>query len=118
LPRPALSRPCPPFHGCSSSSRSFYRIGAAVVTALFSNNPGSYVEATVPGLQELINPEVWETPDPVLGARRVAEAQITILESYRKANHTKGQIILYAIAAEIVAVAFLVLSIVVLLIHG
>jgi hypothetical protein len=78
----------------------------SAVLGLAVNIPLLYQEPTSRGLARLVDARYW-TGSPEIGQLRVAEAQVTTLAAARSANGLKVILLLSAILAELLAVAFL-----------
>jgi len=78
----------------------------AAVLAVATNLPVGYREPDIPGLRRLVTPENWGDNQDT-GSISVADVQVTIIESARKANGRKALLLVAALSAEVVAVALL-----------
>jgi hypothetical protein len=93
---------------------------AFVIAAGFgivTNMPLRYQEATPAGLAKLVNAKSWTAP-ATTGELSVAAAQIALLSAARSADNLKVQLLIVAISAELVAVAFLAWAVAVILWGG
>jgi hypothetical protein len=93
---------------------------AFVVAAGFgivTNMPLRYQEVTPQGLAKLVNARFWTAP-PTVGELRVAAAQVALLSAARSANNLKVRLLIVAIAAELLAVAFLAWAVAAILWRG
>ncbi len=88
-------------------------LGAFSLAAIFglaTNIPRPYEELEISALQRLVEKTWWEAA-PSDGARRVAEARLVALGSARQRNTQKGNLLMTAIALEVLAVAALSTSV-------
>ena len=93
---------------------------AFVIAAGFgivTNMPLRYQEMTPQGLGKLVNARYWTAP-PAVGELRVAQAQVAVLSAARTANDLKVSLLIAAISAELLAVAFLAWAVAVILWGG
>jgi hypothetical protein len=79
--------------------------------------PLRYQEVTPQGLAKLVNARFWTAP-PTVGELRVAAAQVALLSAARSANNLKVRLLIVAIAAELLAVAFLAWAVAAILWRG
>jgi hypothetical protein len=82
----------------------------ASLCALIVGMPGNYAEANVDDLSKLTTEAIWAHTDPALGARRIAELQVTLIEAARKENRRKSRWLVAAISLVIAAVTVLGIS--------
>jgi hypothetical protein len=64
-----------------------------------------------------VNARYWTAP-PAVGELRVAQAQVAVLSAARTANDLKVSLLIAAISAELLAVAFLAWAVAVILWGG
>jgi hypothetical protein len=89
----------------------------ASICGLTTNLPVMYKEATPQGLAKLVDTKYWTAP-PAIGELRVAAAEVTLLGAARSANNLKVCLLITAIGAEVLAVAFLSWSVASILYAG
>ncbi len=103
-------------HSVSAVVELLVTVGAvcfvfAAVFGLATNRPvNAYQEPSDEWLTSLTGEAVWSA-DPVLGSRRVAEANVGTLTSYRAANGRKAVLLTLALGFEVAAVAILAVAV-------
>jgi hypothetical protein len=86
----------------------------AALGGLAANLPLGYQEPDPAALRELADTETWEAA-AALGARSAAVARIDVLEAARSANDSKALWITAALGAEVVAIVFVAVAVIVVL---
>jgi hypothetical protein len=81
---------------------------------ILTNMPLRYQEATPEGLGKLVNAKYWTAP-ATTGELGVAAAQVALLSAARSADNLKVRLLIVAISAELLAVAFLAWAVAVIL---
>jgi len=89
----------------------------AAVGGIVANWPLSYHQVQTENLHRLISKENWNAP-PGIAARRIAEAQVSILERARKLNLVKARALLAAMTTQILAVTALATAVAIILIEA
>lgn len=69
------------------------------------------------GLARLVDARFWAAPAKI-GELRVAELQVALIAAMRSANNLKVRLLIFAIAAELIAVIFLFWAVAVILYHA
>jgi hypothetical protein len=90
---------------------------AFVIAAIFgltTNLPLRYREPTARGLAKLVDARFWAAPARI-GELRVAELQVALIAAMRSANNLKVRLLIFAIAAELIAIIFLFWAVAVIL---
>jgi Ca2+/Na+ antiporter len=107
LIQPAVTAHTKPMIDARLLAVGLFMFVLASVCALIVSMPGKYAEANLEDLSKLTNENIWGYGDPILGARRVAELQVTLIERARKANRIKSRLLVGAISLVIAAVTVL-----------
>jgi hypothetical protein len=84
---------------------------AAVVVALLINDPRKYHEVDSQGFAQMLDQQVWESPNIARGGRRVAELQADLIKIFQGQNLRKAKLLGWALASEVAAVAALGLAV-------
>lgn len=82
-----------------------------------TNLPLRYREPTARGLAKLVDARFWAVPAKI-GELRVAELQVALIAAMRSANNLKVRLLIFAIAAELIAIIFLFWAVAVILYHA
>lgn len=72
----------------------------AALMGLAANLPRDYEEASIQKLKERVEKTEWETQDPVEAARYDAVLNVQVLDSARKVNGSKANLVFIGLAAE------------------
>lgn len=88
----------------------------SAVLGILVNAPREYDEIATDELARVVDPQYWEAAGSI-GARRAAEARITVLRSARKLNYSKAKQVYYALIIEVIAVAAVAAAVAIILLQ-
>lgn len=102
-----------PARNCLVLSLTFFILAA--VAGIISNWPLRYFQLEVSDLKRFIEPRIWSGSSET-AARRIAEAQVVVLDRARRLNLRKGHALLAGIIFEVAAVIALSVAVALILI--
>lgn len=80
---------------------------------IWTNKPSNYAEPSAQWLARLLWPAVWQSNNETLARRRIAEARLRSVESFRDVNEKKVAVLTAAIIIEVVAIALVAVALLV-----
>ena len=104
-------KPSLPAPAIGSVSTALILIVAAAGLALLVTAPLLYKDVSTTEMERLVRLEHWIYEDRSEAARMVAKARVKTLRRSRRINHGKGLLLGGAILLEVLAIAFIALSV-------
>lgn len=89
---------------------------ASAVLGILVNAPRDYDELGTDELARIVEPDYWQAAGSI-GARRSAEARITVLRTARSLNLKKAKQLFWALIVEVIAVGAVALTVVLILLR-
>lgn len=96
-------------------SLALVAFAVAGIFGILTNRPDIYEEVDAAWLRKTLAPVAWNYDNVALARRRTSEARVKSLESFRDRNPHKVDLLIKAIASEMVAVGLVALGIAVLM---